>query len=220
VPYSFADDGDDCLIIISRQHLGLLDDFERHMEALGLPVTLESPVDVFEEIEFCQSHPVLGPDGWVMCRDPKTSMCKDLYTTKPVDTFAQWNYYRKLMALSGLALTRGLPVMESFYKCLKRGVPEKVKIREEFETGMQWLSIGMSKYDESPEIPPKHVSADTRLSFFKAFDITPDEQRTLEEMYDASTPKYAPFFSHSDNIRIRIKNNKNTVIEQLVSRQC
>ena len=59
-----GNNGDDCVLIVERSDVDkVLNNVDGFFRRLGFRMTSEKPVDIFERIEFCQSHPVLcgGP---------------------------------------------------------------------------------------------------------------------------------------------------------------
>jgi len=65
-----CNNGDDCVVIMESHDLGKFTfGLDRWFEKLGFEIVAEKPVYHFEEIEFCQTHPVLLHDGWRMVRN-------------------------------------------------------------------------------------------------------------------------------------------------------
>jgi hypothetical protein len=111
-----------------------------------------------------------------MVRNPKTSIAKDLVHTRPLLTELEWKTQRAAISQCGLALAGDIPIMNEFYFRLGRDC-ELPKNYVRFEiTGMDMLASRMSqKYCEP--------STETRVSFFKAFGLTPDFQTAMEDFY-------------------------------------
>jgi len=63
---SLVNNGDDCLLILDRANLGLLDDLDQWFGEFGFKLTMETPVVNFEHIEFCQTSPVYSNGVWRM----------------------------------------------------------------------------------------------------------------------------------------------------------
>jgi hypothetical protein len=138
---------------------------------------IELPVTVFEQIEFCQSHPVLGSTGYLMVRDPRTAIAKDSVALKPLDNNAIKQQWLAAVGMGGLALTAGLPVYQQFYSMFKRHSNGAKPLKDTtLDGGFFRLSKGMSRVDTP-------ISDETRFSFWLAFGINPTEQRCLEDYY-------------------------------------
>jgi len=176
-----ANNGDDCVLFVERE------DEKRVRAAMagyflqkGFTLEVEPTVDVFEQITFCQTNPVLGPDGtYVMVRDPRVAIDKDCYTMLPMQAMRDMKFWAHNIGSCNLALGRGMPLWQDFAQMLLRfsGPTGRQQIAEQVaDSGMYRLSIGM----ESKTTP---ISAETRLSFWRAFGITPDLQDVCESHY-------------------------------------
>lgn len=179
-------DGDDCVLMVEREDLGAV---ERSavpwFRDMGFVMKVEPAVDVFEKIEFCQASPVRTPRGWVLVRNPSAVVYKDQICFRPVRNAAEWDTRRGAIAACGAALSDGVPVMAAYYRYLGRGVPDGKLRRGQPETGMDYLALGM---DDRSVVP----DAEARVSFWRAFGVTPTEQLALEERLDSLVPTYAP----------------------------
>jgi hypothetical protein len=184
IPYRFVNDGDDGVLFIEREDLHMLHELDEWFRGYGFVMECEEPVDVIEQLEFCQCKPVWD-DGYVMCRKPDVVTRKDAFTTKPMNTKGHWDYYRGAVGSCGIAAMGGMPVNQSFYSMLRRGTSRPRRGYGPLDSGLWYQSQGMENRIKEP-------SAETRLSFFKAFDIVPDMQRVLEKWYDGTVPTYSP----------------------------
>jgi len=78
----------------------------------------------------------------------------------------------------GLAMSSGVPIFQSFYSWFCRSAkPWRPEEGNYYWHYRQELAAGM----ESRKSP---VTWETRISFYHAFDITPQEQVLLEKYYD------------------------------------
>lgn len=174
-----ANDGDDCVVIMERVDL---EHFNTHLEdyfhQLGFSMTVEKPVDIFEEIEFCQSRPVYDGEKYIMVRDPRVAISKDCVALKPLDNKSICKMWCSAVGQGGMSLTGGIPVWQNFYKSIIK-FSEGAKPLEDptMMTGMKMLGKDMyRKY--------KPVNPATRFSFYLAFKISPQEQLAIEEYYN------------------------------------
>lgn len=190
---AFIDDGDDCVVIFEREFLDRFMSRMAWFRGMGFTMKIEGVYDELEKIVFCQSQPVFDGEEWVMVRQPRAALSKDLISTKNCSTEGAWNFTRGAISACGLALTDGIPLMPSFYRMLSRGAV--LKRSDELETGMDYLARGM-------EFEGKPVSDLARFSFYKAFGITPDEQIALEKRYDGITPTWSGLGPKGENFRI------------------
>jgi hypothetical protein len=80
---SLFNDGDDCVVIVEeRDAARVREGVAGFFEPLGFRMTDEGQVEVFEQICFCQSNPIWDGTGYRMVRHPRTSLSKDLVSTK------------------------------------------------------------------------------------------------------------------------------------------
>ncbi len=184
--FRLIDDGDDSVVIVEkREHAKVMDACIPWFRKFGFTMKVGSPAFHFEGIEFCQCQPVMTSRGWIMCRDPRVCIDKDLISVVPIKDGPELQ--SKLAALGdcGLALAGDVPVLGEFYSYLSRhGAHKRLsnssKRRDKNEraptSGMEYWAIGLSKCYNQP-------TEESRYSFYKAFGITPDQQLALEDHY-------------------------------------
>lgn len=178
VKFELANNGDDCVIIMERRDLARFSiDLDEWFLKLGFRMTVEKAVDVFEKIEFCQMQPVLVSGHYRMIRNFWKSREKDTIAlidiTAPT-AFAKW---MGAVGEGGLALNSGVPVLQEFYRAYARvGISSNINNAVQMQSGALFLRIGM-------EAKWSKVDDESRLSFFEAFGLTPDEQTCLEDYY-------------------------------------
>ncbi len=177
VKASLANNGDDCVVIMEASSLSNFSEgFSNFTSNLGFTMVVEEPVYEFEEIEFCQTHPI-WVNGWRMTRNFSTAREKDSLCLFPLDgkgALPSWLY---AVGECGLALTSGIPVFQEFYTAyMRNGKPSAMSDAVFMQSGSRMMARGMEAKRET-------ITPDTRLSFYKAFGVTPDEQVALEEYY-------------------------------------
>lgn len=174
-------DGDDCVIIMDRRTLTkFTDGLQEWFLEMGLTMEYDGIYTELEEVEFCQSRPVFDSvHGYRLIPRPTKRLYSDLITTKDISVKKVYNKQIGAVAGCGLALSDGLPVYNAFYQWLGRGatpwIPEQGDFYYKFR---QELIDGMSKGDRKP-------TDEERISFFFAFDISPQEQILIEDYYDS-----------------------------------
>lgn len=191
--------GDDCVLIGERHDiLSLLPAIPRYFSDLGFVMKVEPVVEVLEEVSFCQCQPVFDGTSFRMVRDPHASLSKDATLLEHYDSHRSATrrnrFSAQLLAIGdcGLALTGGLPVLQSYYNALRRGQRAGGPVDERFyQTGFYNLSKGL-------DIKERCVSDAARVSFTRAFGIVPDLQVELERYYDGlPTVTGGPFNYHA-----------------------
>lgn len=178
VHIELANNGDDCVVIMEQAGLEqFLNGLDEWFANLGFRLVAEPPVTIFEQIEFCQMHPIAVGDGYRMVRDPRVCLEKDTMCTM---TLSDAGYFEWLKGVSqcGLVATDGIPLLSSFYGALARESAHASKAITEV-TGMSFLVKGMTHRDRG-------VSQRTRFSFWLAYGVTPDQQVDLENELDST----------------------------------
>lgn len=174
-----ANNGDDCVVFLEQRELPAFSlGLDEWFIQMGFRMTVEKPVYNIEEIEFCQMHPINLGESWRMVRNFDTSREKDSICLFDISNNQAYRKWLGAVGECGLALTGGVPVMQSMYGAYGRaGVSSDILKSVQMQSGFLMLSKGM-------KAKLAVVSSEARFSFFVAFGITPDEQVALEEYYD------------------------------------
>jgi len=172
------------LIGESDQLLPIVAGIPDYFAQLGFVMKVEAPVEVFEQLVFCQTQPVYVDEVEVrMCRDPRVTLSKDATMMNYEYASTALRTQMNAVGMCGLSLTSGIPVVQSYYVSLAGSVG-RAKQRVDprfFETGFYRLSRGL----ESKSRP---VSDAARVSFWRAFGIVPDLQIYLEQYFQSVSP--------------------------------
>jgi hypothetical protein len=194
---SLANNGDDCTVIFEKNDLlKFQGGLESWFLEMGFTMKVEAPVYDIEGIEFCQTHPVFVAGGYIMVRNFPKALSKDCLSLKQLDSPVVCKAWLDAVGQGGLSLTGGIPVYQDFYSSFIRAstgmqvtrAKQNSRRRKnspdvELSNGMVWLSAGMKrKYQK--------ILPETRLSFWIAFGVTPDEQIVLESVYRESDWQY------------------------------
>lgn len=167
-----ANNGDDCVVFCEAEDLDrLMEGLDAWFAAKGFRMTVEDPVYVLEEVEFCQTHPVCVAGGWRMVRNPMTCLKKDVMCLRPMQnegTFRKWLY---AVGSGGELLNSGVPILSQFYSTLKKEGVFSEKFRDLVSPYRFGCSGGRMVHG---------VDDETRASFFAAFRILPAEQEAAE----------------------------------------
>lgn len=180
-----ANNGDDCSVFMEKRDLSrFVHGLDEWFLEMGFTLTSEGVADVFERVDFCQTRPVYTSKGWVMCRSPYVGLCKDVLCKHPdmgapERGYRRWSYQ---VGLAGSALADGVPVFSAAYAAMVRlGEPcARVQGFGDMESGFEHMCRGMSKAGAV-------ISPEARVSFWRAWGITPDFQEALEGEYDKLT---------------------------------
>lgn len=191
-----GNNGDDCVIILEARDLSrLMCGLEDWFLEYGFKMKIEEPVYEFEAIEFCQSHPVIIGGKWLMVRNPYICLSKDgCCVVKDYGWGSAARAWLASVGECGLSMSGGVPILQDYYTAMIRNGSVKRDMAVVCETGMFMLSKGMTlSYTE--------VDDDARVSFYRAFGISPTHQRELEhylrgvQFECGPTPCIAPRFA-------------------------
>jgi len=177
--FRLANNGDDCVLFVDKSDQDRLSQLDSWFLDFGFTLTREPPVYELEHVEFCQTRPIRCADGWRMVRDPRSAMSKDCVSLLGWASEAEIKAWAMSVGTCGRSLTRGVPVWESWYDrligaggSLSAGVDERVR-----DSGFGYMSKGMVGCQIDDQV---------RVSFWRAFGITPDFQESLEQEYRES----------------------------------
>lgn len=95
--------------------------------------------------------------------------------------FRKWIY---AVGEGGLSLTSGVPVFQELYLCyMRNGKASNIGRHPAMQTGARLLSKGLHA-----KVEPVSVMA--RVTFFEAWDVTPDEQVAIEKHFKSLVLAY------------------------------
>jgi hypothetical protein len=176
----FVNNGDDCLMILEKRDMYKLSGLKDYFIDFGFNIVTEEPVDIFEQIEFCQTRPIISNGVYRMVRNLKTCMTKDVTAISighDIEIFQQM-----LMSIGdcGLATCADVPVLSSFYKMLKRF--GKTPKGDFSERGYNYYY----RSSRNAKCPTDVTDDQGRFSFYLSSGITPDAQVSIEEYFDTS----------------------------------
>ncbi len=177
-----ANNGDDCVVFMERADLqrfteGLDDWFKKR----GFSMKVEEPVYEFEQLEFCQTHPVQLGTGWRMVRNYSACLLKDPICLMSIPNAKVLRKWMWAVGECGGVLAAGVPVLSAFYGAFQRnGIKCSTGMQEEVYRGRSQLQL--AKGLTSGEITPT-----ARVSFYYAFGLLPEEQIAMEQFYDTAT---------------------------------
>lgn len=182
IPYDYINNGDDLVIFTERQYLGVLTrTIPQWYLDLGFTIVMEPPVRVLEQVEFCQTRPLCVDGQWRLMRTPSTCLSKDLHSIVPIRCEKDFSSWCNDISTCGLALNAGVPVLQEFYRAIRRGSKCKYSNKSRFHPAYE--GNGMWHLVKGLKHRPVEVADSTRYSFWLATGILPDEQIALEEVF-------------------------------------
>nr|QRQ90182.1 MAG: hypothetical protein 1 [Riboviria sp.] len=184
IPLELANNGDDCVVFLDQSHLATFSQgLDTWFRKKGFAMTVEPPAFEFEEIEFCQTHPIRTGNGWLMVRNHHAVLTKDPMCLVPVPTHTTYLKWLYAVGECGTNATDGVPVQSHFYQALLRhGVPCSQGFKDTIfrNTGWQQRADGLANNRTV-------VTDASRASYYAAFGVLPDVQCRIEEYFDTAT---------------------------------
>lgn len=188
VKAELANDGDDCVLIMERRvATKAVDRVKPWFLDFGFSMKVDYVTDVFEQIEFCQSHPVIVDGEPIMVRNPRKAINSDLVSTKALD-LVQAKQHLAAVGVCGGVLSSGVPLMQRFYQVLREaGSGNGARILTSDEYHGYGFTRMATMLDPDLKVDIKPISPGTRVSYWRAFGITPDEQVQIENGFNPPT---------------------------------
>lgn len=175
--------GDDAVIIMTGDDYAdfCQEDFKDWFLEMGFTMTMEDPVFELEKLEFCQSHPIKTPDGWIMVPNIDNL---NKFGVALVDKSKIDDWIREV-GVAGRLWLAGIPIWYQYFCQYPHDGKESKRpaLSEQNAWSLYWNSLGIAKRSSA-------VAEETRVSFHNAFGITPHEQRAAEEKLSTSVPGY------------------------------
>lgn len=187
-------DGDDLLMFVPKSQFKKLTNLSAWYLNWGLRMKVEEPAFIPEQVEFCQSKVVFGPDGWMLVRDFRKVLNCDYAHNGTVNTHDKFRAHLRSVGLCGLSMAAGIPVLQEYYAL---GVRQGL-------TGKELCDMGNKIYQRKIQINAGHhpkereISAMTRISFSLAFGLTPYDQMAYEDMISTWTLAAQPVILRQD----------------------
>jgi len=165
-----ANNGDDCVVFMEQEDLAVFQGIEGWMWKNGFEMTIEEPYYHFEDVEFCQTHPVKLSTGWRMIRNVSTCFIKDAICLRPMANMQAYRKWLYAVGRAGTSLNSGVPVLEEYYKMFTRNGIRSDKFQDLVS---RYRFAGSSK-------KPAVINDEVRANFYLTTHITPDEQLAME----------------------------------------
>lgn len=176
VKCKFANNGDDCVLFCEKR------DYKRIQSKIadwfldfGFNIKVEEPAFEFEHVEFCQMRPVWSGHEWVMCRSVRNAMSKDtMCLGAKCEQYKQWIH---AVGTAGRSLYGDMPIFSSLYsRMVQCGTPSNVR----FSNTARNTGLFVMAYNFRGRKCAPTVNDECRVSFAKAFGISPEQQLAVE----------------------------------------
>nr|QRQ90220.1 MAG: hypothetical protein 1 [Riboviria sp.] len=174
IDVELANNGDDCVVFLERKHATAFRAWiPQWFRKRGFAMTVEDTVEEFEQVEFCQTKPVELQSGWRMVRNLSAVLNKDPMCLLPVPNGKVYRKWLDAVGTCGGTLSKGVPVHGEFYKVFKRNGQDCGRLINEVYRNRSQLQLAQGVRDST-------IDARSRVSYYYAFGILPDEQVAAE----------------------------------------
>jgi hypothetical protein len=179
IKVELANNGDDCVIILEgKDEVAFTRGLREWFLEMGFNMKVEPTAHCMEEIEFCQMRPVWNGEQYSMCRSPFNGLAKDTLCKRPmagrlglVGETAAW---ARSVGLCGIRAMGGMPMVQNAYAAMTRASSSESREFTTIQSGLRSMVGTLRKEFRVP-------SCDTRVSFYKAWGVMPDQQVMFEQ---------------------------------------
>jgi hypothetical protein len=188
IEFEILDDGDDCLLFCEAKYANIL---RSRLPSLflefGQELKLENEAYSLEEIVFCQSRLITTPDGPRMVRNWAKVLS---HGTSGVQHWNAPSAVPGMLTAVGhceLALNSGIPIIQAWaITCITNGRGRRLRNGCDVDSGLRIraaVELGAGpRFDEVVyHSAPKPIAMLTRLSFERAYGVSPAQQVALED---------------------------------------
>jgi hypothetical protein len=170
-------DGDDSVAFMERADVARYQaGIQEWMARRGFRLVSEEPVDLINQVEFCQCRYV-GLSPSTMVRNPLKAITQDHAWVE--DRTLRWADVLAATGMGGLALYGNVPLLGAYYHMLARTAPLSAKVLSRLDTRSSWLRD--ATYDGVFMEPSER----SRFEFWKAWGMEPGAQRAHEARFEA-----------------------------------
>jgi hypothetical protein len=184
VRFKILDDGDDVVVMMEeRDHARFMENVSSLFLSFGQEVKVESIARKMEDIDFCQARPVLtNTGGFTMLPNWRKVVSQG---TAGVRYWAEPRTRIDMAYSVGqclLALYPGMPIIQAYASMLCR---EGSFNRSILDTDWMFKVLPTGRVRELGVLGPEVVTIETRVSFMRAYGLTPEEQMVMEKAITA-----------------------------------
>lgn len=172
-------DGDDCLVFIDHPPNNFHHLLSAQLARAGMTIKIEGIARELSEIEFCQSRVVQTVEGYKMVRNPMKVLSTALASNKWFREPKHIDGHLTRLGLCYLAITMGVPVLQSFALAMLRNGRGRVCKTQGMLGGVMYKA--RTEFNaHGGNIRPLPITTEARVSFADAFGIEPPEQLAIE----------------------------------------
>jgi hypothetical protein len=201
--FDLLDDGDDCIVLLEREFVAkFVAEAPSVFLSFGHEIKLEQICDEFPRVSWCQSSPIEIVAGhWKFVRDPFKCMSCDLIGPKWRGSVQTRRRLLSSIGICELVLNLGVPVLQNYALALLRASSGArpfdkgdffasslaLRLKRELKSLPWEVRLCEFNLEKLRKINPQPITEEARLSFQRAFDVSVDEQLSLEQQLDQWT---------------------------------
>lgn len=194
--HSILVNGDDSIVVIEQSQLSQARDLSVFKQ-LGFNMKFEVALE-FNQLEFCQSKPVLSDYGWTMARNPlrvmgRTSWSVNNYGKRKMRAFVH------TLGLCERAASWGMPIASHMATAMIQATPGAARLQLS-----PWLEDHYNRMQRWWKLGKPIISIDTRNNFAESWGISPTEQVRIEQsilVRVLSKPTVSQLLAYDDLVR-------------------
>jgi hypothetical protein len=185
---SHANMGDDHVFMIEKGYIGMIERIIQVYRKFGMELNVEGRLaSDLECIQFCQ-HRIVAVDGvYRMVRDWRKVIGKVRTGYRWHATETEFDVYAATVGVCEGILNAGVPIISTFAEYLRQFGQPNDEVRK---SHWHYKQLSFSDYRFVP------ISWATRVSFERAFGITPSEQARLEELISGQPRTWSSKSAH------------------------
>jgi hypothetical protein len=176
VPGSVYVDGDDSVVVVSRQHAETLMKVGGGIQEYWSVYGMETKCDVvydYQDVDFCQCKPVFDGQAWRMMRDPRRLLSRTTWTCSKLAPSIVPRYI-KSVGMCELAIGYGMPIAQPLALALISAGDGKYWSKNDRHARV----LGEFRSPQRSRAIP--ITAECRESYARAWGLTPEQQLTIE----------------------------------------
>jgi len=190
--FRIYDDGDDCLLMVPAAVAATVaDTVVREFLSFGVTLKVENRASQLEDIKFCQAHPVYWADGrGVLAADPIKQLSQMYSGVKYGRSHVLDTRLAHTTAQGLLSVYAGVPVVGAYHRMVLRATLAAGKRRAVQDRNFEFFEALNGGVHDTHS-----VDDSMRISYYKAYGVTPTDQRRLEDSFDHTDLYFGPYMS-------------------------
>lgn len=184
--YDFMDDGDDCLLFMELcDWLRIKDLFVTHMERFGHKLKVENLAERMNDVEFCQTRPVVVNGVWKMVGNYRKILSQSFTSQRHYNNPKGGLRIAKTLALCQAILYEGVPILGPYFSTISNLLHNvrRSKLPENEDIMFKFDVEGLNIANLSERAQVSKPTLETRVSFEESWGVCIDEQHAMESAF-------------------------------------